>query len=200
MKKFLLLAAIALSCIHSSFAQRFKQGVGAGFSVETADYMDTKVNFGFTYSPALFFAEAEKSSFSVGIPLSLGFNEGYSSEYDDYDDFYGSSSIGFMLDVPVILNFNYGAGALSGGRQKWGFFVGGGYGYHLTTANYLYDYDDNGNYRSTESSTFGVTANAGFRIGMGHHHRHNLEIKFSYMKGLTDYRPDVGGVNCIFNF
>ncbi len=162
--------------------------------------MDIKVNFGFTYSPALFFAEAENSSFSVGIPLSFGFNEGFSSDYDDYDGFYGSPSIGFMLDVPVILNFNYGAGALAGGRQRWGFFVGGGYGYHLTTANYYYDYDSNGNYRSTENSTLGVTANAGFRIGMGRRHRHNLEIKFSYMKGLTDYRPDVYGVNCIFNF
>ncbi|WP_440135262.1 hypothetical protein [Chitinophaga sancti] len=200
MKKLLLIAFIAFAFVQSSFSQRFKAGVGAGISIETADYMDTKANFGFTFSPALFFAEAENSSFSVGIPLSLGVNEGYSSDYGNYGGVYGGTSIGLMLDVPVIVNFNYGAGALKGGSQKWGFFVGGGYGYHLTTANYYYNYDNNGNYKSTENSTLGVTANAGFRIGTGRRHRHNIEVKFSYMKGLTDYKPDVYGVNCIFNF
>jgi len=200
MKKLLLVAVVALSCMQASFAQRFKQGVGTLLSIETADYMDTKANFGFTYSPALFFAEEGNTSFSVGIPVSFGFNEGYSSEYDGYSGYYGNTSIGFMLDVPVIVNFNYGAGARKGGRQRWGFFVGGGYGYHLSTDNYYFDYDNNGDYLTSSNSTFGLTGNAGFRIGMGRQHRHNLEIRFSYMKGLTDYRPDVYGVNCIFNF
>ncbi|WPQ61554.1 hypothetical protein SIO70_24650 [Chitinophaga sancti] len=199
MKKVLLLATVALSCMQSSFAQHFKNGFGAGISVEDAQYMDTKVNFTFTYSPALFFAEQENTSFSVGIPISFGVNGGYSS--DAYDGYYynSTSSIGFMLDIPVILNFNYGAGAVKGGHKKWGFFAGAGYGYHLSTDEYSNYYDDNGNYKTSDNSTLGVTGNAGFRIGMGHRRRHNLEIKFTYMKGLTSYRPNVYGVNCIFN-
>ncbi|WP_343670679.1 hypothetical protein [Chitinophaga sp.] len=199
MKKLLLLAVVALSCMQSSFAQYFRNGVGAGIAVEDADYMDTKVNFTFTYSPALFFAEQENSSFSVGIPISFGINEGYSSDYND-GYYYDGSSIGFTLDVPVILNFNYGAGAVKRGRKKWGFFAGAGYGYHLSTDEFSYYYDADGNYRTSDYSTLGVTGNAGFRIGMGQRRRHNLEIKFTYMKGLTSYRPNVYGVNCIFNF
>lgn len=199
MKRLLVLAVISLSCTHFALAQRFKQGVGTLIAVETAAYMDTKANFGITYSPALFFAEQGNTSFSAGIPVSVGFNEGYSS--DDYiNGYYGSTSIGWMVDVPVILNFNYGAGARKGGHQRWGFFVGGGYGYHLSTDNYYFNYDNNGDYKTTSNSTLGITGNAGFRIGMGRHHRHNLEVKFSYMKGMTDYKPDVYGVNCIFNF
>lgn len=200
MKKLLLLAVIALSCIQPALAQRFKHGVGTLIAVETADYMDSKANFGITYSPALFFAEQGNTSFSVGIPVSVGFSEGYDTDDDYIGGYYSSTSIGWMVDVPVIVNFNYGAGARKGGSQRWGFFVGGGYGYHLSTENYYLYYDNNGDYPSTSNSTLGITGNAGFRIGMGRHHRHNLEIKFSYMKGMTDYKPNVYGVNCIFNF
>jgi outer membrane protein W len=197
MKKILVLAACGLSLSLTSFAQHFRNGLGVGIYVEDAPYDDTKVGLSLTYSPTLFFAEQEKTSFSVGIPISLGVHAGTTGDYfyNGYNE-YTRVSAGVMVDIPAIVNFNYGAGAVMGSRDKWGFFVGGGYGYHMTTQQYVGD-----SYEETfTNNTFGITGNAGFRIGLGTRRRHNLEVKFSYMKGLTDYKPNVYGVNCLFNF
>lgn len=197
MKKILFLAACGLTFSLSTVAQHFRNGIGAGFFVEDAPYSDAKVAFSFTYAPTLFFAEREHTSFSVGIPISLGVHIGTSNAYY-YDDYVEYSRVdgGLMMDIPAIVNFNYGAGAIKGGHDKWGFFVGGGYGYHLSTEQYFDDYYD----ETFTNYTFGITGNAGFRIALGQRRRHNIEVKFSYMKGLTNYKPDVYGVNCLFNF
>lgn len=198
MKKILLLAACSLSLALSSHAQHFKNGIGTGVFVEEAPYYDTKVDFSITYSPAFFFAEQEKTSFSIGVPITVGVHAGdYSSYYSDYD----GEDLGVMIDIPAIFNFNYGAGAVKGNGMKWGFFAGGGYGYHLSTVQYYYaNYYDALDAESFTDNTMGITVNTGFRIGMGRNRRHNLEVKFSYMKGLTNYKPQAYGINCLFNF
>jgi hypothetical protein len=201
MKKSLLLAAICLAGFKSSFAQHFTNGIGVGIFVEDAATTIARPSFAFTYSPRLNFLETDNSSVSVGIPLSVGFSGSYNATYDSYYGYAEENSLGFMLNVPLMMNFNFGAGSVKGNKSRMGFFAGAGYGYHIGTVDYDM-HDEYGNtYTTSETeSTTGIAANVGLRIGLGYRKRHNLEIRTSYMKGISNHKPNIFGVNCVFNF
>lgn len=201
MKRIFLLAAICLAGVNVSQAQHFTHGLGVGLFVEDAERAEAKGSYTLIYSPRFSFAETDKTSLSVGIPLNVGFSAtyyaGYSSAYGAYDD----SDFGYMINVPLMLNFNIGAGSSSSCHDKMGYFIGVGYAYHIGSVYtpYLNEYGYEYNIPETESST-GLAANIGLRIGVGSRKKHNIEIRTSYMKGMTSYKPHVIGVNCLFNF
>ncbi|SFN18008.1 hypothetical protein SAMN05428949_1796 [Chitinophaga sp. YR627] len=200
MKKSLLLASIFLAGLKPIFAQHFSHGIGVGIFVADSKTTDARGSFAFTYSPRYNFVEMENASLSVGIPLSVGFSGSYSATYNSYDGYYEDNSLGYMINVPLIVNFNFGAGSFKGNKQKFGFFAGGGYALHTGTTDYI-AFDDYGSYTDSETrTTTGPVANAGMRIGLGRRKTHNLEIKTSYMKGIGDYNPDIFAVGCLFNF
>ncbi|MCF6407174.1 hypothetical protein L3C95_30035 [Chitinophaga filiformis] len=201
MKRIFLLAAIGLACVKSAEAQHFTHGLGVGIFVEDASITDTKASFTFSYSPRFSFAETDKTSLSIGIPLNVGFSGSYNGVYTS-DGYYEDNTLGYMINVPVMFNFNIGAGSAKGCKDRMGFFIGAGYAYHVGSVfeqvrddEYGYVYTDS----NTKSST-GLAANIGLRIGVGYKKKHNIEIRTSYMKGLTSYKPNVFGANCLFNF
>ena len=49
------------------------------------------------------------------------------------------------------------------------------------------------------TNAYGPAANAGFRLGVGRAHK-NIEVRFSYMKGINEDKPNVYGVGALFNF
>ena len=49
------------------------------------------------------------------------------------------------------------------------------------------------------TNVYGPAANAGFRIGVGRQHK-NIEVRFSYMKGINETKPDIFGGGALFNF
>jgi hypothetical protein len=59
--------------------------------------------------------------------------------------------------------------------------------------------DYNNGVIARSSNTFGPDANAGLRFGVGRKHR-NIEVRFSYMKGLNEDKPNIFGVAGLFNF
>lgn len=200
MKRIFLLAAIGLAGLRPAMAQHFSHGAGVGIFVEDAKRTDAKGSFTFTYSPRFSFAEAGNTSLSIGIPLNVGFSGSYNGVYTS-DGYYEENDLGYMINVPLMLNFNIGAGSAKGCKDRMGFFVGAGYAYHVGTVD-EYVLDANGySYTTseTESST-GLAANIGLRIGVGHRKKHNIEIRTSYMRGMTSYKPHVFGANCLFNF
>jgi hypothetical protein len=201
MKRIFLLAAICLAGIKASQAQHFTHGLGVGLFVEDAKMIDAKGSFTLTYSPRFSFAETDKTSLSVGIPLNVGLSGSYNAVYTDYG-YYEENSLGYMINVPLILNFNIGAGSARGCKERMGFFIGAGYAYHVGSVFGIvkdvetgYEYSDS----ETKSST-GPAANIGLRIGVGYKKKRNIEIRTSYMKGVTSYKPHVFGANCLFNF
>ncbi|HEU4551298.1 MAG TPA: outer membrane beta-barrel protein [Chitinophaga sp.] len=201
MKKIILLASLCLAGVQASQAQHFSHGVGVGIFVEDAEMADAKGSFTFTYSPRFSFAETDKTSFSIGIPLNVGFSGSYNANYDSYYGYSEENTLGYMINVPLMLNFNIGAGSARGCQNRMGYFIGAGYAYHVGSVNEVlldengYEYQDS----NTEYST-GFAANIGLRIGVGYKKKHNIEIRTSYMKGVTSYKPNVFGVNCLFNF
>ncbi|QHS59070.1 hypothetical protein [Chitinophaga agri] len=203
MKRVFLLAAVCLAGITSSHAQRFINGIGTGVFVEGASHTNTKASTVFTYSPRISFAESENTSISVGIPLSVGFSATYNATYDSYYGWDEESMFGYMVNAPVMVNFNFGAGSAQGCQSRMGFYVGAGYGLHAgTVESEYYDPEYYGYYTDSRSmATTGPAANIGMRIGVGRKKRHNIEISTFYMKGITgDYKAHIGGLTCLFNF
>lgn len=196
MKKIIL--SIALFCaVSTAFSQSFMHGAGITVMGGYTHGGDFTFAEGFTYSPRFNFLERENLSVSVGIPLSIGISASTDS-YDYYTDTY-NSSIGFVFNAPLIINLNMGRGSTKENRQKFGYFIGAGFGYNHGDFISTADYDQNGTLSSSSDNNFGPAANGGLRFGVGRKHK-NIELKFSYFKGLNDKKPNIFGIAGLFNF
>jgi len=196
MKKIIL--SIVLFCaVTTSFAQSFMHGAGITVIGGYTHGGDFTYAEGFTYSPRFNFVETEKLSVSVGIPLSFGISATTGS-YDYYTDSY-NSSIGFVFNAPLIVSLNMGRGSSKDNRQKFGYFVGVGFGYNHGDFIGTDNYDQNGNLVSNSDNNYGPAANGGLRFGVGRKHK-NIELRFSYFKGLNDKKPNIFGIAGLFNF
>jgi hypothetical protein len=199
MKK-IILSLVLFFTVGTAFGQTFMHGAGINVIVATAENSDASVGEGLTYFPRFNFIETEGLSVSAGIPLSVAIS--VSTGYYDYS-YYGNyydASVGLVVNAPLIIDLNVGRGSTKENREKFGFFVGAGFGYHhgdfLTTAIDDYGYD----VTTTESiNVFGPAAHAGLRFGVGRKHQ-NVEVNFSYMKGINENKPNIFGVGCAFNF
>jgi hypothetical protein len=176
------------------FSQSFMQGAGVAIFVANVNNSDPAVVAGLTYSPRFNFVEMENMSVSVGVPLTVGVS-GYYNSMDDEN-----SSLSFMVNVPLMINLNVGAGSTKENERRFGFFVGAGFGYHLGsfTTNTTDGYGDEFSSYSAKSS-YGPAANAGVRIAVGSHHK-NIEIRLSYLKGIDVNSVNAYGVATLFNF
>ena len=181
--------------IGTVFSQTFMHGAGINVLVSTAENSDPSVGEGLTYFPRFNFIETEGLSVSAGIPLSIAISvsTGY---YDSYYSGYYDASVGLVVNAPLIIDLNIGRGSTKENREKFGFFIGAGFGYHHS--DFLMT-DASGYTVSESSNGFGPAANAGLRFGVGRKHQ-NVEVNFSYMKGLNDIKPNIFGVGCAFNF
>ena len=90
-----------------------------------------------------------------------------------------------------------GAGSTKNTEKRFGYFVGGGMGYHYGTFNISDIINDE--YVATKISTSGPVGNAGipFAAGRG---THNMEVRFQYKKGLGDVKPNIFSAGAAFNF
>jgi len=197
MKKGLLFLIIATLSAGAAFSQSFMHGAGLNVFVATAPGGKASVNGGVSYSPRFNFIEQEDMSVSVGIPFTVGVSGSYSANYNSQ---YGSSSsntLSVMLNAPLMVNLNMGAGSTKETESRFGYFVGAGFGYHYGTYNIsdILDYEET----SSKFSTVGPVGNAGVRFGVGRG-SHNIEVRLQYMKGINDVKPNIYSVGAAFNF
>jgi hypothetical protein len=205
MMKKILFSLVLFFTASTVFSQTFMHGVGItviGSTTGQGSNSDIGFGEGFTYFPRINFVETDALSVSAGVPLVVGISATTSSSYDPYGYGYNNSStsIGFVLNAPLIINLNMGRGSTKENTQKFGYFVGAGFGFHH--GDFISDiYDPNtGDYIGTYSSnTFGPAANAGVRLGVGRQHK-NIEIRLSYMKGINENKPNIFGIAGSFNF
>lgn len=171
MKKIILVAIISIS-MHTGFSQRFMHGAGVGVFITRAPYTDAYFSNALIYSPRFNFLETQKLSVSAGIPLSLGFSSGYPNRYDPYTGKQESNPYTFMVNAPLVINLNVGAGSTQKNEKKIVFFVGGGFCYHYGFYTRIVK---RGNevviYRDGYSSSFGPAGNAGLRFAVGRHQK-----------------------------
>ena len=199
MKKCILLMAFVLS-VSLAFSQSFMHGAGLSLFVTTAKNGNAAVAEGLHYNPRFNFIENEDFSLSVGVPLSVGFSGSYSSNYNSYNGNTVDNTLAFMADIPVILNFNFGAGSTKDNEQRFGFFVGGGLGYHYGRYNQdLYDASIGDYTQQATISSIGPAGNAGVRFAVGRG-THNVEVRVTFMKALDDSKANIYGGGAAFNF
>lgn len=197
--KRIFLFVIVFFAINSCFSQSFTHGVGVSVFVSQVKSSGIAAYGGFTYSPRINFLETESMSVSAGVPLSIGTSGSYT-----YNTTYGYSeednTIRFMVNVPLIINLNMGAGSTKENESRFGFFAGGGFGYHYGNFNVVEE--DQYGYETETVSTFGTygpAGNIGFRIAVGSNQK-NIETRFSYMKGINQSKPALYGIAALFNF
>lgn len=200
MRKILVSLFIIIS-VQQASSQTFLHGAGVGFAVANSKTagQDAKVFGTFHYYPQVTFVESETYSVSAGIPLTVGLSGSYSANFSSRGDSYEENSLLAMLQMPLMVNFNGGAGSTKETEQRFGYFIGGGFGYHSTGIGYYTDEFGNELDGKQYSKGFGPAANAGVRFAVGSNQK-NIEVRFSFMKGLKDAKPSVFGLNAAFNF
>jgi hypothetical protein len=189
--KRILFSLLAICLSSFAFSQTFMQGVGINVVLQSANGFSADPVGAIMYSPRVTFMEDASSSFSVGLPMSFGVSGTYNSQNS-----YGNNSLGVMFDAPLVFDYNYGAGSSRESEDKFGFFAGAGFGYHM---NQYIATDQNGYDYTDKMAGFGPVANLGGRLGVGHG-SHNLELRFSYMKTLDVTKSNVIGIGFLFNF
>lgn len=214
MKKFILLAVACLAGINT-FSQSFMHTLGVSVFVDHTSPYGSITSGALTYAPRFNLVETKKMSVSVGIPLSVGGSGGGGGrqssggyyiddmyvpyEEDDYEAPRIKSR--WMVDVPVIINLNFGGLSSPENTNRIGFFVGGGFGYHLGPVNVdRRDFRGNHYQDSTYQHSAGPVGNMGMRIRLSNHTRQGIEVKASYMKSVTKKQPDIYGFTVMYAF
>ncbi|NIG55257.1 hypothetical protein [Chitinophaga sp. Cy-1792] len=192
MKKVIFFVLLAFMGNHA-FSQGFKHGIGTGFLISKPAAADADGLVTLLYNPRYHFAVGPTSSVSLGVPMTFGFAGGF-----NWSDNGNSSSVALGVNIPLMFDYNIGAGALNGLHKKSGFFIGAGFGWHYMYHNYDYSYYDNYGLSTSESGA-GPAANIGVRFHVGRRN-HNIELRAFYMHTTINEQFDAGGLNCSFNF
>jgi hypothetical protein len=169
--------------------RRLRMGVGINWMLEPLAGYRVVGSFGFSLSPRYIFERTHHSYWSLGIPLTTGF-----SRLDDSASF--DLKLGLMFDLPLILNFNHELGGVAGGGSRFGYFAGGGIGYHY---NHFTAANDKGTI-TEQVNGFGPVINAGIRFSLKKYRIQQLECKLSYMKMMVASKPDIIGIGFVMNF
>lgn len=198
MKKYLLCVTLAVSA-SAGFSQSFMHGVGVSIFVTKTKSTEIGAFGGVTYSPRINFLETETLALSAGVPLSLGTSGNYS--YTSMNGYASeTNTLRFMVNAPLIINLNVGAGSTRENESRFGFFIGGGFGYHYGDFNVIKTDEYNSAFEESDVfGTYGPAANAGIRIAVGSHQK-NIETRLSYMKGVNAGKPSIYSMAALFNF
>lgn len=199
--KRLLVALTFITLVQSASSQTFLHGAGVGFNYShpKSGLVDSKVYFTLHYYPQVTFVENESFSVSAGIPLTVGLTGTFNASYSSRGDSYEENTLFTLVQIPLMVNFNGGAGSTKENEQRFGYFFGGGFGYHSTGVGNLFDENGNEMDKKAYAKGFGPAANAGVRFAVGSHQK-TIEIRASFMQGLKDYKPGMFGLNAAFNF
>lgn len=199
MKRIVLLV-FCLFSTHIVVSQSFMQTFGINGFMDRYQ-SKTTISSGLAYTVRYNFMEKEKMSISVGLPMSLG-GVAKDGEYGGY--YYDASylkNFRFMIDIPLVVNFNFAGLSTPDNKQLFGGFVGGGIGYHfgpvtkekIDSYGYL-------NYDETTQSAAGPVLNGGFRLRFGKNDNNYIEARGSYMKSFLKHDADVIGIQLTFGW
>ena len=190
-----LFTLLLLSCLFcaAAQAQSFMHSAGATVSVMTSNYETSYYSEKFivtkselTYFPRLNFIEGENSSVSVGVPLSAGLSVARNT-------FDNEAGLSYSLDFPLVLDYNLGAKSTPDNEGSFGGYLGGGFGYSLTSIKF-----GDG---TTNANSYGPLFRGGVRFGFN---RQDLDMGMTiglfYKIGLEDEKFKTFGFNILVDF
>lgn len=184
--KRLLVSFTLLLTISSSQAQ-FMHGFGGTINYQFMQDEDKNSEFilmsNLTYSPRLVFGANERSSFSLGLPISAGIglvNDGYGGIY------YGG-------ELPLVFDVNMGRKSSPVNEDSFGWYTGAGFSYRFT---WLSDGEEAERFHS-----YGPVFRLGMRVG---NNRNNpdkaMSIGLSVKVGLEEEKWKTFGLSFIQEF
>jgi hypothetical protein len=190
-----LFALLLLGCLYytGAQAQSFMHSAGATIAVMSADYETPYYSekfivtkSGLTYFPRFNFIEGENSSVSVGVPLTAGLSIARNTLDEE-------TGVSWNLDFPVVLDFNIGAKSTPDNAGTFGGYVGGGFGYSLTSIKFGSE--------STNANTYGPLFRGGVRFGFNRQDMDlGLTIGLFYKIGLEEEKFKTFGFNVLVDF
>ena len=166
--KFLLTSLTAFIFAVSGFAQ-FHQSVGAGIvygtgkipkGAEAGSDKPTILGYGVFYNPRYNISETESGALSIGVPLTAGLTGSINSRT--------GGNISIIADLPVTIDYNFGAGSTDDNESGFGGFIGAGFGY--TYSNYTDEFYIPGSVNYSEQvkgTSYGPLVNGGLRALIG---------------------------------
>jgi hypothetical protein len=120
----------------------------------------TIIGYGLFLYPRYNIVESDAGAVSLGLPLTLGISGSVNSR--------SGGSISLTADVPLMLDYNVGAGATEDSEAGFGGFVGAGFGYTYT--NQVYDYYVNGSIYGSDNikgKSYGPLVHGGIKANIG---------------------------------
>lgn len=179
---------------YGTFAQHFMQSAGIAFSILTgkistpAESYTATVSFAnFTYFPKFTVTESENSSISIGIPFGLGVGIATSTGYGETSVYYGG-------DLPLVIDYNRGKKSTNDNDDKFGWYVGTGFGYALT------NWTDGSS--TAKLNSYGPLIRAGIRLtgGSSNHPTRATTVGFSFKTGLESTKFKTIGIAAMIEF
>lgn len=146
---------------------------------------------GFTYSPRVnFLIIGEESTLSAGTHATI-LGGTITKDSDEVYEENNTSFSSYCVDVPLVVEYNFGASAIAGGNsRKFGFFGGAGYGFH-----------NSGSKDGRDMHVKGPVVSAGLRFsaGMG---EASFELRGQYMfdQSSFDGNESITGVGVSYHF
>jgi hypothetical protein len=174
--------AFTLLCQHTN-AQDYQPSFShtVGFTLYTAHQY---TSFGLLYSPRLNFAQfSDNATFSLGTHLGLANSLDATSETNNSNTFDN-----YSIDVPIVVEYNFGNGASDESLNLFGFFIGGGYGFH----NAEWKKIENSSLYNRSLHIRGPVINGGLRFTVGG--MFPLGVRVGYMFNNSPGFNDVKGI------
>lgn len=166
--KFLFAALVAVVISSSAFAQ-FHQSLGVGLisgsgkipkGAESTSEKPQISGWGVFYHPRFNISEGETSAISIGIPLTLGFTGSYNSRE--------GGNMSLLVNLPLTVDYNFGAGAIEEAESGFGGFIGAGFGYtHSSNTNEFYIPGVVNMTEQVKGTSYGPLVNGGIRALIG---------------------------------
>lgn len=202
MKKSLFIAFICLCAFFCSQAQHFTNGAGISLIHDETKYSRENPYMAIAYTPGVTFKENREYAYSINAPIRIGYSKYY------YNQTYGNASVtddwkSYIVQVPLMLNFNYGAGSSQKARGRVGFFGGAGYAaqYRAYDEVYTDTYNEIRISGNTSEFSTNIALNAGIRFAVGRSYRRkNLELGVGYFVGVTGETHQLLNFHFLFNF
>lgn len=191
--RFLITFWLLFTAIDSQ-AQSFMHSAGATISLITGKVNEQGSSYSFSmtqtclaYFPRYTFVENENSSFSIGMPVGIGF--GLSNNYAD------DAGVYFAYDLPLVVDYNFGNKSTPDNEQNFGGYFGLGFGYYKVSVSQSAFSNYNG-------ATYGPMARAGVRIGSSREgwNGHGFTVGVFYKKGLEKQQLNTFGFNVFYDF
>ena len=120
MKKLFFLLITMTMCFAGYSEMQFHHGVGANYLINIKKGA-TGSAVELVYHPRLTFAHSDNMSVGAGIPLGFGFQFQASS--------FGGSGGALLIDLPAMLDLNFGHGSSADNDKSVGGYVGVGFRY-----------------------------------------------------------------------